>query len=134
MPALSQSLLFTPANSVGTTSTVAVVYPNTATSTQVYVSEKAKGDGYFGNSDGFHTVMYAASPNFVGTVTMQATLATAPAETDWFNVVGTTSTYTALNIRSTSTVDAYNFTGNFVWVRGKVSIDAGSVYMVQYNH
>lgn len=134
MPALSQSLLFTPANSVGTTATVAVVYPNTATTTQVYISEKAKGDGYFGNSDGLHTVMYAASPAFVGTITMQATLATDPSSSDWFNVSGTTSTYTALNIRTTATVDAYNFTGNFVWVRGHVAIDAGSVFMVQFNH
>lgn len=134
MPALSQSLLFTPANSVGTTSTVAVVYPNTATTTQIYLSEKAKGDGYFGNSDGLHTVMYAASSAFVGTVTMQATLATSPAENDWFNVSGTTSTYRVLDDRSASTVDSYNFTGNFVWVRGYVAIDAGSVFMVQYNH
>ena len=134
MPALSQSLLFTPANSVGTTSTVAVVYPNTATTTQIYLSEKAKGDGYFGNSDGLHTVMYAASSAFVGTVTMQATLATSPTDNDWFNVSGTTSTYRVLDDRSVSTVDSYNFTGNFVWVRGYVAIDAGSVFMVQLNH
>jgi hypothetical protein len=134
MPALSQSLLFTPANSVGTTSTVAVVYPNTATTTQIYLSDKAKGDGYFGNSDGLHTVMYAANSTFVGTVTMQATLATSPTNNDWFNVSGTTSTYRVLDNRSTSTVDSYNFTGNFVWVRGYVAIDAGSVFMVQLNH
>lgn len=134
MPALSQSLLFTPANSVGTTATVAVVYPNTATSTQIYLSEKAKGDGYFGNSDGLHTVMYAASSAFVGTVTMQATLATSPTDNDWFNVSGTTSTYRVLDERSVSTVDSYNFTGNFVWVRGYVAINAGSVFMVQLNH
>jgi hypothetical protein len=134
MPALSQSLLFTPANSVGTTSTVAVVYPNTATTTQIYLSEKTKGDGYFGNSDGLHTVMYTASLSFVGTVTMQATLATSPVENDWFNVSGTNSTYRVLDDRSASTVDSYNFTGNFVWVRGFVAIDAGSVFMVQLNH
>lgn len=134
MPALSQSLLFTPANSVGTTATVAVVYPNTATSTLVYVSQKEKGDGYFGNSDGLHTVQYVSSPSFVGTITMQATLATDPAETDWFTVSGTGSTFTDLNIRTTSTVNIHNFTGNYVWVRGNIAIDAGSVYMIQYNH
>lgn len=134
MPALSQSLLFTPATSVGSTATVAVVYPNTATSTLHYISGKEKGDGYFGSSDGLHTVMYAASSNFVGTVTMQATLATEPTSSDWFTVNGTSSIYSALNIRNTSTVDTYNFTGNFVWVRGSVQIQAGSVFMVQYNH
>jgi hypothetical protein len=49
-------------------------------------------------------------------------------------VKGTTSTYRVLDNRSTSTVDSYNFTGNFVWVRGYVAIDAGSVFMVQLNH
>lgn len=134
MPSLSQSLLFTPASSVGTTATVAVVYPNTATSTQIYISEKVKGNGYFGNSGGVHTVMYASSPDFVGTVTMQGTLATLPNSSDWFNIADTTSTYTSLNTRSTSTVDAHNFIGNLVWARGYIAIDAGSVYMIQYNH
>lgn len=134
MPALSESLLFTPATSVGTTATVAVVYPNTATNTLIYTSQKTKGDGYFGSSDGLHTVMYVANSSFVGTVTMQATLATEPTNSDWFTVNDTSSTYTALNIRSTSTVDIHNFTGNFVWVRGYVAINAGSVFMVQYNH
>lgn len=134
MPALSQSLLFTPSNSVGTTATVAVVYPNTASTTLIYLSEKTKGDGYFGNSDGFHTVMYVATPDFQGTVTMQATLATSPVESDWFNIVGTSNSYRSLDIRTTSTIDTHNFTGNFVWVRGYVAIDAGSVTMIQYNH
>lgn len=134
MPALSESLLFTPATSVGNTATVAVVYPNTATNTLVYTSQKTKGDGYFGSSDGLHTVMYVANPSFVGTVTMQATLATEPTTSDWFTVNNSSSTYTALNIRSTSTVDIHNFTGNFVWVRGYIAINAGSVFMVQYNH
>jgi hypothetical protein len=134
MPALSQSLLFTPANSVGTTATVSVVYPNTATNTQVYLSDKVKGDGYFGNSDGLHTVMYAIGADFVGTVTMQASLATSPSDSDWFNVTNTTSTYSVLDTRSNPSVDSYNFIGNFVWVRGKVSIDAGSVFMIQYNY
>ena len=53
----------------------------------IYTSDPVKGDGYFGGSDGFHTVMYTATPSFVGTVTMQATLASAPAELDWFDVV-----------------------------------------------
>jgi hypothetical protein len=134
MPALSQSLLFTPANSLGSTATVQVVYPNTSSVTLNYISSKVKGDGYFGGSDGLHTVMYASSQNFVGTITMQATLATEPTVTDWFTVNGTSSTYSALNIRTTSTVDCYNFTGNFVWVRGSVAISAGSVFMVQYNN
>lgn len=130
MPALSQNLTFI----INSTSTGAVVYPNTGTTMLTYTSNKVKGDGYYGSSDGFHTVMYNCTFDFVGTVTMQATLATAPTESDWFNVTNTTSTYTALNVRSTGTVDYYNFQGNFVWVRSQVKINDGSVLSIDYNH
>jgi len=131
MSALSQSLEFI--NYLGTAS-VAVQYPNSGTTTLVYSSNPVEGDGYFGSSDGLHTVMYTCSPTFVGTVTMQASLATKPAEGDWFNVVGTTSTYTQIMDRNTSTVDVYNFYGNFVWVRSTVMINDGQVQSVLYNH
>jgi hypothetical protein len=134
MPALSQTLTFTPLNTPLTTSTTAVVYPNTATSTVVFISNKVKGDGYFGNSDGLHTSMFVSTTEFVGTITMQATLATEPTNSDWFNINDSTVTYTALNIRNTSTVDIKNFVGNFVWVRGQVQINQGSVEYIQYNH
>ena len=135
MSALSQSLEFVPADSVGNTATTAVVYPNTATTTLVYNSYKLQGDGYFGSSDGLHTVMYVSDMNFVGTITMQATLATAPTDPDWFDVADTGVTYTRLgDTRTTSSTDIANFTGNFVWVRGVVTIENGSVLYIQYNH
>jgi hypothetical protein len=130
MPALSQSLIF---HTNSGTNTVLVNYNGTGT-VQTFVSDRVKGDGYFGGSDGFHTVMYTATPAFVGTVTMQATLASEPVESDWFNLVGTTSTYSLLNVRTTSTVDVYNFTGNFVWVRSQIAIGDGSVSNIRYNH
>lgn len=130
MPALSQSLSFT----VGTETTVVVNYPNTGTNTLVYKSERVKGDGYFGGSDGFHTVMYTAHPTFVGTMTVQATLASEPTEIDWFNVANVARNYRLIDTRSTSTVDIYNFTGNFVWVRGYIEIDQGSVSSIRLNH
>lgn len=130
MPALSQSLSF----NINSTSTVVVDYPNTGTTTMVYISDPYKGDGYFGGSDGFHTVMYTTGPDFVGTVTMQATLASQPVATDWFTVVGTSSTYRLTDIRTNSTVDLHNFIGNFVWVRGHISIDQGVVSSIRYNH
>lgn len=134
MPALSQNLLFHVNNGGTFTNTVVVDYPNTGTTTLVYKSDKVKGDGYFGSSDGLHTVAYTASRYFHGTITMQATLASQPIESDWFNVQGITSTYTPLNSRNTSTVDIYNFTGNFVWIRGYIAIDEGTVSLIQYNH
>jgi len=135
MSALSQSLTFPIHNS---TSSVQVVYPNSATNTMSYISYKVEGDGYYGASDGLHTVMYTTTDNFVGTVTMQASLATIPNNNDWFTVNGTTfnvstSTYYD-NIASSSTVNCYNFTGNFVWVRGVVDINHGTVESILYNH
>lgn len=130
MPALSQSLEFV----INTSTSVAIQYPNTGTGMLVYKSLKAKGDGYYGSSDGFHTVAYTAASTFVGTVTMQASLAAEPTDLDWFNIPNTTSTYTTFNVRTTSTVDCYNFTGNYVWVRGHVSITDGAVEVIHYNH
>jgi hypothetical protein len=130
MPALSQSLEF---NTRGT-STIAVIYPNTATTIMTYLSDRVKGDGYYGSSDGIHTVAYTAAPTFIGTITMQASLATDPGSNDWFDVSNTTVTYTVFNNRNTSTVDCYNFAGNFVWVRGRVEIVDGVVEVIHYNH
>lgn len=130
MSALSQSLIFTQ----GTQTTVVVNYPNSGISTIDYYSNKLKGEGYFNGGDGLHTAMVTCSPQFVGTVTMQATLASEPTSTDWFDIDNTSVNYTDLNYRTTSTVNLFNFVGNFVWVRGKIQIDSGSVLNIQYNH
>lgn len=137
MPALSQTLNFIRYQSSATnytTSTVSVVYPNTATTMLVYTSDKYKGDGYFGGSDGLHTVTYTATPTFIGTMSMQATLASEPAESDWFTVAGASQSYNTFDDRSTSTVNYFNFTGNFVWVRSQIQINDGAVEAVHYNH
>jgi hypothetical protein len=135
MPALSQSLLFPITTGNTTTNSVQVTYPvSIATSTVYYSSIKVKGDGYFGSSNGFHTVGYSAIPTFEGTIKMQATLASEPVETDWFDIVDTSVTYASYDARTESTMDIFNFTGNFVWVRGNVSIDAGAVMYINYNH
>jgi hypothetical protein len=130
MPALSQSLEFV----VNTTSTVSIMYPNNTSTMMVYVSDKVKGDGYYGGSDGLHTVTYTCAPTFVGTVTMQASLAAVPTDADWFTVPNTDVRYTTFNDRSTSTVDYYNFQGNYVWLRSRVAIADGAVEVIHYNH
>jgi hypothetical protein len=134
MPSLSQSLTFKITNGSTTTNSTQVSYLNTATGTLFFNSEKVQGDGYFGGGDGLHTVMYTATPTFVGTVSMQASLASNPVSSDWFNVPNTSVTYTALQNRNYPTVDYFNFTGNYVWVRGVVSINAGAVESILYNH
>lgn len=130
MPALSQSLEFIQHN----TNTVSITYPNTATDMIVFTSAPVKGDGYYGSSDGFHTVAYTAHYNFVGTMTMQATLASMPTESDWFEVKDVAVNYTQFDSRTTSTVDYSNFQGNFVWVRAHVEISDGALEVIHFNH
>ena len=136
MPALSQNLTFKITNGNTTTNSVQVVYPTTATTALIYNSERIKGDGYFGGSDGLHTVFWNVS-QFVGTLEVQATLASEPVEADWVNVkltepgnrytVDTTGLITATGIETTryttptTASKSYNFTGNFVWIRGHIS-------------
>lgn len=129
MPALSQNLIFHQ-----TSGTNSVSISHTGTSTTFYYSDQVKGDGYFGGSDGVHTAAYKTSLSFVGTVTMQATLAPTPASSDWFTVSNTNLSYASTDVRTTSTINLTNFTGNFVWVRGCIQINAGAVLSIQYNH
>ena len=130
MPALSQSLTFT----VNSSTSASLNYPNTATEALVYSSNPVKGDGYFGSSDGLHTIQFNLQ-NFVGTVAVQGTLATSPSDSDWFNVRldsgDTAVTYTS----ATNIVTCYNFIGNIVWVRANISdFTQGTVNSIQLNH
>ena len=102
-----------------------------------FVSDKAKGDGYYSQPDGVHTVAYhpGATINDDSTIglIMQGSLATTPTEDDWFDIAGTEITDASLD-GSTLAFHA-NFTGNFVWVRAKVSgMTAGAVTKILYNH
>jgi hypothetical protein len=94
-------------------------------------SDKVKGDGYFGFSDGLHTVGYFVS-DFVGIIQMQATLAQTPTEDDWFNVDDTSCGDGAEAI---STATYKNFSGNFVWVRANVtSWSSGTITKIIYSN
>jgi len=104
-----------------------------------FVTAKYQGDGYYSQIDGVHTVAYhvsagsvTAANNFNGSIKMQGSLATTPTEDDWFDIANTTFT------ADTSTaVAAYNFTGNFVWVRAKCydwATASSSVTKILYNH
>ena len=52
-----------------TASTIVQSQVNAADSTASTVSDKVKGDGYFGNSDGLHTVAYVTSSDWLRSVT-----------------------------------------------------------------
>ena len=94
-----------------------------------FVSVKAKGDGYYSQVDGVHTVAYKVDTTLTGSIKMQGTPASTPTEEDWFDISGTTFT-----TDQSTTISSANFTGNFVYVRAKAtSITAGSITSIQLN-
>ena len=109
------------------------VHPGDSTSESI-TGDKFKGDGYYGRSDGFHTVQYNVN-GFIGSIVMQGTLATNPASSDWFTITGTTHSASATSDANSSGSFIYNFTGNYVWVRSYVSSwTDGSVQSIILNH
>ena len=91
-------------------------------------SDKMKGDGYHGFTDGLHTVSYKID-DFIGDITIQGSLETIPGHNDWFDIHGSTRQYPSLvgvNVQGqTQTAghnetNGFNFIGNFVWIRVKL--------------
>jgi len=100
-------------------------------------TDKAQGDGYYSQPDGVHTVAYHVNASINDdaniNIKMQGSLATTPTEDDWFDISGTTIDQT--NIDGSTLAFSANFTGNYVWVRAKVSgMSAGAVSKILYNH
>jgi hypothetical protein len=137
MASLSTQLTFVQSVNTSTTATtVALVYPQMTTGNLTFISNQEKGDGYFGSSDGLHTVAYTVTQNFIGEIKMQGTLATNPidvssTQTDWFDIAGTDISYPYPGSNNTQYA---NFTGLFVWVRGVVTFSQGSMHSISYNH
>lgn len=114
MPAISEVLLNSQTHTMTNSDPVDVV------------GEAFKGDGYYGWGDGLHTVSFEVT-DFVGQIKIQASLATLPSNSDWFDVDGATQ-------GNGSGVSIVNFTGNFVWVRAIATYTAGSINRVLFNH
>jgi hypothetical protein len=95
-----------------------------------FVSAKTKGDGYYSQPDGVHTVSYKVNTTLTGSIKMQGSLATTPTEDDWFDITGSTFT-----TDQSTTISSANFTGNYVWVRAKATgITAGTITEILLNH
>ena len=62
----------------------ATTHPGDST-VETVVGEKFKGDGYYGRSDGFHTVQMNVN-GVAGTIKIQGTLAGTPVSTDWVDI------------------------------------------------
>lgn len=119
-----------------------VLLTSTGNSLEV-TGTKIAGDGYYGHSDGLHTVAWNLI-NFKGRIKIQATLANNPVDTDWCDIdLDSTGTgYVEFTSASTGTFN-YNFTGNWVWVRAVVIrshdpdltvLNSGVVNSVLYNY
>ena len=95
-----------------------------------FVTDKAKGDGYYSQADGLHTVSYHVDATCTGAIKMQGSLATTPTEDDFFDIDNTTFT-----TDQSTTISSSNFTGNFVWVRAKAtSVTDGTISSSLLNH
>jgi hypothetical protein len=94
-----------------------------------FTSEKQKGDGYYNLGDGLHTVVFLVDA-FKGTITLQATLAIDPSDSDWFTV------YELGGDSTVFTESAYyqNISGNFVWLRAVGTLEEGTIREIRYNH
>ena len=72
--------------------------------------------GTTNNNSTFTVKSVDSTDDFNGNIKMQGSLATTPTEDDFFDIDGTTMT----SDQSTK-IASFNFTGNFVWVRAKVT-------------
>lgn len=121
---------------ITTTTLLPTISHGTATgnydgSSQSFNSDKVKGDGYYGFADGVHTVQTRTTA-FIGTIKIQATLATNPASTDWVDIATVIT-----GDGSTAITNGYlnNFTGNYVWIRVAVSsFTAGTINTIILGH
>ena len=107
------------------------------------------GDGYYNRSDGVHTVQWSIT-DFIGTITIEATLNDNPTDTDWFPVqlnstseftIDTTGKMSQVIIRrityETATTGSFvaNFVGNYVWIRAKATNwTGGTIRSVMLSH
>ena len=124
-----------------------ILYSSSYTDSATLQSDKVKGDGYYGMSDGLHTIMIDLN-GFIGTIKRQGSLAQEPTEADWFMIeldrgavsldttgkasalVETSLTYTSAE----TSIKSYNAIGNFVWIRADISDwSAGTISRIELN-
>lgn len=94
-------------------------------SSQDWHSEAVPAANYYAGYGSVQTIRYELS-NFVGRITMQATLNDLPEQAQWFDISSRGDLITPDTGVTTSTV-----TGNFSWIRARVEgFDAGAITLV----
>ncbi len=101
-------------DTIGVVFTATGVGSGTGTASVEIDGVKVKGDGYYGYSDGLHTIAHYLA-GFVGVLEVQGALTNEPVDADWVTLDTRDGTSTPVTENAT-----YNFTGNFVWIRAKV--------------
>ena len=120
---------------------------HTGNGTQTLQSEKVKGDAYFGQSDGLHTVVVKLT-DFIGTIKVQGSLESTPGNDDFFDINLSDEEFTVdvsglvtkkvldnliYNVSETG-MKSYNVTGNFVWLRADISNwQSGTISSIEMN-
>ena len=131
MPANSETFNFV----ISSTNYTQLTHPGDSTVT-TRTSDKLKGDGYYGRSDGLHSIQYNVN-GFLGKIVTQATLAVEPGTTDWFDISTTLHSNLGDSTGSDNATGSFikNFTGNFVWIRTYVSEwTDGTINSIVLNH
>ena len=127
--------------------TVTILSTSVFSGSTTLTSEKVKGDAYFGQSDGLHTVMINLN-SFTGIVKIQGSLESTPGDNDWFDielgtddfVVDTSGLVTKQAAESLiyntveTSMKSYNAVGNFVWLRADISNwQSGTISSIEMN-
>ena len=107
-----------------------------------YSGDAVKGDGYYGQTDGVHTVSVSVN-NFVGRIHIEASLATSPTSADWFPIYLTsgnswkqypvTNTPSGANGLVDTITEAWTFRANILWLRARVDRDYLDPAPVEYS-
>lgn len=99
---------------------IEIMMHDTSFKTEV-VGEKIKSSFWYGFRQGYYSVQIYFN-NFKGRVGIQATLEMNPSENDWFPIyLNSTKPFLefpkfGLN-EAQKSIETYNFSGNFVWLR-----------------
>jgi hypothetical protein len=80
-----------------------------------YTGDKYRGDGFYGFSDGLHTISFHVK-NFTGRIFVEATLIEEPTENDWFKINLMVDQVFLQWDNETETLGV-SFVGNFVYLR-----------------
>tara|TARA_B100000035_G_scaffold42804_1_gene32038 strand:+ start:2050 stop:2445 length:396 start_codon:yes stop_codon:yes gene_type:complete len=127
--------------------TVTLISTESFAVSNTLIGDKVKGDAYFGQSDGLHTILVDLN-DFIGKVVIQGSLETTPGDNDWFDIDLSDADFTVdvsglvtkrvqdhltYAVAETSKKN-YNVTGNFVWLRANISTwTGGTINRIEMN-